>query len=132
MKFDNVKMRIIRIEQKHYIGKVLVILLVIILFNTNIFVYADEIEDDENENIISEINREKEETVESGVTEKKNPTINSKRYAVYDRKSKTVIYGKDEKKQSAMASTTKIMTRNNSFRELQKLGRRSDNRDYSC
>lgn len=36
--------------------------------------------------------------------------LNSRRYAVYDRSSGTCIYGKNENKQSAMASTTKIMT----------------------
>lgn len=36
--------------------------------------------------------------------------LNSRRYAIYDRASGTCIYGKNENKQTAMASTTKIMT----------------------
>lgn len=40
----------------------------------------------------------------------KTPKLNSRRYAVFDRASGTCIYGKDENKQTAMASTTKIMT----------------------
>ncbi len=49
----------------------------------------------------------------SNNTEKKGttkPTINSRRYVIYDRASKLPIYGKDENKQTAMASTTKILT----------------------
>lgn len=36
--------------------------------------------------------------------------INSKKYVVYDRESGLVLLGKNENKQTAMASTTKIMT----------------------
>ena len=36
--------------------------------------------------------------------------LNSRRYAIYDRASGTCIYGKNKNKQTAMASTTKIMT----------------------
>ena len=36
--------------------------------------------------------------------------LNSRRYAIFDRASGTCIYGKNENKQTAMASTTKIMT----------------------
>lgn len=36
--------------------------------------------------------------------------INSKKYVVYDRESGLVVLGKNENKQTAMASTTKIMT----------------------
>lgn len=38
------------------------------------------------------------------------PIINSRIAVAYDRKSGNVIWGKDENKRSAMASTTKIMT----------------------
>lgn len=38
------------------------------------------------------------------------PKINSRRYIVYDRISKSMIIGKNEDVKSAMASTTKIMT----------------------
>ena len=36
--------------------------------------------------------------------------INSKKYVVYDRETGLVLLGKNENKQTAMASTTKIMT----------------------
>ena len=36
--------------------------------------------------------------------------LNSRRYAIYDRATGTCMYGKNENKQTAMASTTKIMT----------------------
>ena len=71
----------------------------------------EESEEEENilyQNILQELQNEKNEILASNKLDK--PTINSRRYAVYDRGSKTVIYGKDENKQTAMASTTKIMT----------------------
>lgn len=38
------------------------------------------------------------------------PILNSRRCVIFDRTSKTVMYGKNEELRSAMASTTKIMT----------------------
>lgn len=40
----------------------------------------------------------------------KTPILNSRRYIIYDRLSKRALYGKDIDKETAMASTTKIMT----------------------
>lgn len=40
----------------------------------------------------------------------KTPILNSRRYIIYDRLSKRSLYGKDIDKETAMASTTKIMT----------------------
>lgn len=40
----------------------------------------------------------------------KNPILNSRRYIIFDRLSKRALYGKDIDKETAMASTTKIMT----------------------
>lgn len=40
----------------------------------------------------------------------KNPILNSRRYIIFDRLSKRAVYGKDIDKETAMASTTKIMT----------------------
>lgn len=60
------------------------------------------------QNILEEIESEKNEVQSSSNLGK--PTINSRRYVIFDRNSKTAIYGKDENKQTAMASTTKIMT----------------------
>lgn len=42
--------------------------------------------------------------------EANTPNINSRYAVIYDRASKTVIWGKDEKREVPMASTTKIMT----------------------
>lgn len=46
----------------------------------------------------------------SNESEEKAPTLNSRRYIIYDRLSKRSLYGKDIDKETAMASTTKIMT----------------------
>lgn len=55
------------------------------------------------------------EEIETQIIEASNnlsdfPTINSRRYVVFDRISKRVLYGKNENLKGAMASTTKIMT----------------------
>lgn len=42
--------------------------------------------------------------------EAKTPSINSRHAIIYDRTSKTTIWGKEENKEVPMASTTKIMT----------------------
>ncbi len=99
---------------------ILIITLVTNLITTISLADNKENEEEERifyENIISEIESEKnssnkvsanESISVSNVIEK--PTINSRRYVIFDRSSKTAIYGKDENKQTAMASTTKIMT----------------------
>lgn len=43
-------------------------------------------------------------------SKEKTPILNSRRYIIYDRLSKRALYGKDIDKETAMASTTKIMT----------------------
>ena len=91
------------------INKTIIIITIILLFNTTVTIYADEFEENEDEQIIQEIQQETPATVESS-SNKSTPTINSRRYTVFDRKSGTSIMGKYETKQSAMASTTKIMT----------------------
>ena len=63
--------------------------------------YADDVDNEADfENTI--------EVTASNVSEL--PKINSRRYIVYDRISKSMIIGKNEDVKSAMASTTKIMT----------------------
>lgn len=82
------------------IFKIIIIQFLTIFLFANINVYADDIDEEldfDNQNITVSVDSSK-------------PVINSKRYAVYDRMSETVIYGLDENKESAMASTTKIMT----------------------
>ena len=96
---------------KSYIKILLIFFLVFsIIMPVSVANTEDDI-DDENvlyENILKELEEEKTKDVANNIN--KNPVINSRRYVVFDRDSKTVIYGKDENKQTAMASTTKIMT----------------------
>lgn len=83
--------------------RVISILILIAIFQNAIcMVYAD----DEEEQI--EDLGEALETV--ATVDEKEPTLNSKTAIVMDRKSKRIIYGKNENKRVAMASTTKIMT----------------------
>lgn len=88
--------------------KISYITIAIFIIISNIFtVCADDVDyDDFNQWEIEE--NITEEAVSNNVTE--GPSINSKRFVIYDRISKTIIWGKDEKIRSAMASTTKIMT----------------------
>lgn len=88
------------------IKKIIILVLLIVMLN-NFFVYADDENELLNEPIIEE-NDKKE--IEAAASSNTKPTINSRRYAIYDRLSGRCIYGKDENKQTAMASTTKIMT----------------------
>lgn len=82
-----------------------ILTILIIIFNICIPVYAD----DEDENL--ENNDEiKENIVEVSTIADKTPKINSRAAVIYDRTSKTVIWGKNENVKKAMASTTKIMT----------------------
>ena len=88
------------------IKKIIILVLLLVMVN-NFFVYADDENELLNEPIIEE-NDKKE--IEAAASSNTKPTINSRRYAIYDRLSERCIYGKDENKQAAMASTTKIMT----------------------
>ena len=77
---------------------ILVFLLILLNFST---VCADDVDNEVDfEDTI--------EVTASNVSEL--PKINSRRYIVYDRISKSMIIGKNEDVKSAMASTTKIMT----------------------
>ena len=88
------------------IKKIIILVLLLVMVN-NFFVCADDENELLNEPIIEE-NDKKE--IEAAASSNTKPTINSRRYAIYDRLSGRCIYGKDENKQTAMASTTKIMT----------------------
>lgn len=86
----------------------IVIIVILISISTISTVRADDVEEELeiNEGIAyyeSEI-----ETASNNLS--KEPVTNSKRCVIYDRKSKRVIYGKNEDVKGAMASTTKIMT----------------------
>lgn len=87
--------------------KVIFSLFIILLISSSMYVYADDEDEMITENIIEE--NEKRE-IEAAANYETKPTINSRRYVIYDRLSKKSLYGKDENKQTAMASTTKIMT----------------------
>lgn len=79
-----------------------ILLIFLLIFNINNVTFADDSDEDdfsESDSIL--VNAE---------DKKKEPTLNSRRYVVFDRLSKTCIYGKNENTESAMASTTKIMT----------------------
>lgn len=63
--------------------------------------------DDNNEVLLEEDLIE----VSNSVTDsEEEPDLNARIAVAYDRKSGRVIFGKDENKRTAMASTTKIMT----------------------
>lgn len=84
-----------------------IIFTIIIMFTILVFpIYADD--SNELEEVIIQENERNE--IEAATSSKTKPTINSRRYAIYDRLSGRCIYGKDENKQTAMASTTKIMS----------------------
>ena len=91
---------------KRYI-KVIYIVLTIFMILSNYIVLADDEDEEYIDNIVQE-NEKKE--IEETASEYSRPTINSRKYVIYDRLSGRCIYGKDENKQTAMASTTKIMT----------------------
>ena len=95
------------ILKKNRISKNGLIILFIALFITCFFgmfstIYADDVENEEkiSQNEINEVS--------ANVSDE--PVLNSRKCVVYDRISKTIIYGKNENVKSAMASTTKIMT----------------------
>lgn len=90
-------------SKKYILFKIILILLILI----NICVptiYADDGDEEE----LNEI--EMQEIVESATKPNQEPILNSKSAIVYDRTTKKVIWGKNEYKKKAMASTTKIMT----------------------
>lgn len=83
---------------KKILYSMLIFLLILLNFST---VCADDVDNEADfENTI--------EVTAANVSEL--PKINSRRYIVYDRISKSMIIGKNEDVKSAMASTTKIMT----------------------
>lgn len=68
---------------------------------TSIKIYADDIDEEIGIELQSE---------QTSIQNKKELTINSRAAVIYDRTSKTIIWGKKENEKRAMASTTKIMT----------------------
>lgn len=81
--------------------KILYLIIIVNLIITNLYIIIANTEDEQltQEEFIQVINQSTDE-----------PILNSRIAVAYDRKSGNVIWGKDEHKKSAMASTTKIMT----------------------
>ena len=74
-------------------------IIILILANCTAYVFADDADEEElleNEETIAE--------------EQKEPVLNARAAVIYDRKTKEIIWGKNENEKKAMASTTKIMT----------------------
>lgn len=81
-----------------------IFLLFILMFSISIISYADEIE---LENFpIEELWTE----IENSNTKTDEPKLNSRAAIIFDRTSRTVLWGKNINEKRAMASTTKIMT----------------------
>ena len=82
-------------------------IIICLIIITNSIIYADdniEISDEKEDiNTISQ-------TVSASSELAELPNLNARIAVAYDRKSGRVIFGKDENKRTAMASTTKIMT----------------------
>ncbi len=83
------------------------IICLIILFNCIIgslqYSFADDIDEELEDTELSK-------SIETASIVENEPNINARIAVAYDRKSGKVIYGKNENKRTAMASTTKIMT----------------------
>lgn len=87
--------------------RIISLIILLIICTSNIIIFADDKIEEYNKKIDnSEINK----TVETSGKLNDEPKINSRSAVVIDRKSKAVIYGKNENIKKAMASTTKIMT----------------------
>lgn len=76
------------------------LIILVLLVST---VCADDVENEVENDIENQI-------VEASAKVQDFPNINSRRYVVFDRTSKQVLFGKNENVKGAMASTTKIMT----------------------
>lgn len=81
-------------------------LIIVLILSISVVSYADEIE---IENFPEEELWEEIESVNKS-SKSDEPKLNSRAAIVFDRTSKTVIYGKNIDEKRAMASTTKIMT----------------------
>ncbi len=86
----------------------IILLFFLFIFISN-YVFADDLSLSDDTFDISEIISNIE-SIESSSNTTQLPTINSRAYVVIDRKSNTVLIGKNENQKKKMASTTKIMT----------------------
>ena len=85
-----------------------IIFLFFLFIFINSYVFADDLLPIEDDFDISEIISE--ESIETNSNSLQVPIINSRAYVVIDRKSNTILVGKNENQKKKMASTTKIMT----------------------
>ena len=97
--------------------KILILQFIFVLIFARFCVFADDIDEKEEDNIISseEINStnnciSNSQLVDKLIGKVNVPELNSRKAIVYDRLSGKKVYGKNENKETAMASTTKIMT----------------------
>ena len=95
-------MKIFRIHYK------IISLFIIFIFASG-YVFADDLSPSDDTFDISEILSDIE-SIETSSDTTQIPTINSRAYVVIDRKSNTILIGKNENQKKKMASTTKIMT----------------------
>ena len=84
--------------------KIISVLLLFAIIFLNLNTYADDLL---NENDSDEV---QEQLQEATVEPTKVPTLNSRAAIIYDRTSKTILYGIQENTKRHMASTTKVMT----------------------
>ncbi len=83
---------------------IVVTIIILVFYYNSIFNYS--FADDENDEEIDDL----ESIIASSNNVDENLNLNSRIAVAYDRESGRVIWGKDENKKTAMASTTKIMT----------------------
>lgn len=86
-----------------------VILLFFLLIFISNYVFADDLSPSDDIFDISEILNDID-SIETNSNTTQLPNINSRAYVVIDRKSNTILIGKNENQRKKMASTTKIMT----------------------
>lgn len=95
---------------KHYFKKVLLFFILLFLLTSHI-VYADDIDESEElpgSDIVETTTSAT--TLASNTSTGNELSINSRAYVVLDRKSNSILLGKNENQKRKMASTTKIMT----------------------
>ena len=87
--------------------KIFLLFIIFVITSMLYTVCADDV-DEEDENVENYVQENVIDVVSKNISS--IPTLNSRKCVIYDRTSKTVIYGKNETVKTAMASTTKIMT----------------------
>lgn len=85
------------------VRKILLVTILLIFSLSPIYVYGDDLEEEVSQDFYSEI--EVSTSIDTSTLD-----LNSRSCVVIDRLSKQILYGKNEKNQVKMASTTKIMT----------------------